>query len=412
MEELVNSSSQRFEKPRLAFATMVSNHKYLDGALVLAASIRDHSDFVANGTADIVLITNPKINRKMFPLLLVVYSRIVLVNTLASLAAKSYYKTTFDKLYLFFLSSYDAIIFMDADSLVIGNPDRLFRKVSSKHPVVAVGGSDYFQTGLLIVKPSRELFAELYNEFRFGSFGYDQWRARDGILLRNCFLEHHGNIAHPTDCIYHFYGFVKPWFNKDAVYRLAKGERQTFGPEYRAWWVLYEKVHKQFPFRENDELYGGSAVTNKFQRYLTPSQIRSGADSRDFMWMQRYSVGNEYLRPTFQKMASLRNQSLTPGSKVILHEGLDCNSSCKMEGLHCSESELALSTVNDCIYSGQHSLGGQKCSGCVASFENSAAPYISKSGECHYNFLHDSKFLPSCGAPVDGKKTRLCVCLG
>ncbi len=407
LEELPSSK----DRSTLAFATMVSNHKYLDGAMVLAESIRLHSGLVSNGTAEIILITNQKIDRRMFPLLLATHSRVMIVNTLAPLAAKSYYKTTFDKLYLFFLSQYEAIVFLDADSLAVGNPDRLFRKVSPKEPLVAVGGTDYFQTGLLIVKPSKALFFELFDELRFGSFGYNQWRGRDGILLRNCFLEHHGNIAHPTDSVFHFYGFVKPWFNKDATYKLSRGEKKSFGTEYHMWWKIYEQLHERyFAKLKWDGIYGGTAVTNKFQKYLSAAEIKAGVNHRDFMWMQHFSGGSEYLRPTFRKMVSLANRSLGASSTIVFNEGLDCNQSCRKEGRQCSQHELSFPVVNDCTFLFSGILGGRSCAACVPSYNDAAAPFVSRRNHCHFNFMHDTNFFPTCEAPVDQKFSRVCVC--
>lgn len=322
-------------RPKFAYVMMVSNHKYIDGSLVLADSIRHFSPLVQNGTAETVLIINQRINTKMIPILLAVFHRVLVMNTLGSFVEKSYYKTTFDKMYLFSLTSYEGVIFLDADSLVVGNPDKLFQKLTSKHPLVAVGSSDYFQTALLILRPNLSIFTDLYLEFRYGEFGYNQWRARDGILFRNCLLEHHGNIEHPTDSIFHFYGFVKPWFNKDAKY--GKAEKQEFGREYKTWWERYELLHRSHfvhltleeQWKDPSSVYGGSASKNKFQQHLSAKDFKLGVSVSDFMWMQRYSVGSEYLRPTFLKYAILANESINRDVRVASIPGMDCETSCR-----------------------------------------------------------------------------------
>ena len=275
---------------KYAYVLMISNHKYVDGALVVAQSLRQHSAMVRSGEADLVLIITEKIKMSSVRLLTRVFTRVKVMYSMSTYAPNSYYKTTFDKIYLFWLTEYKVVLFMDADSLVTGNPDGLILdkefegdeaysakryrrgKVHKPTPLTAVGGGDYFQTGLLIAKPDRQLFTDLFLEFRLGAFGYNQWRARDGVLIRTCFMGPHTNIEHPLDRLYHFYGFVKPWFNKDGNYKYGKGDdRLTFSPQYLDWWRRYEELHGRY--------FATIAAVEQRREDLTSGGRRSTFDS-------------------------------------------------------------------------------------------------------------------------------------
>jgi hypothetical protein len=335
--------------------------------------------------------------------------------------------------------------------LVTANPDKLFAKVSAANPLTAVGGREYFQTALLILRPRLDIFLDLYLEYRYGEFGYNQWRARDGILFRNCLLKMHDNVGHPTDRLYHFYGYIKPWFNKDAKHHSK--DPLVFDENYAIWWGRYEYLHITFfePMEHHKEHglvvehsspllrqerwkgiaafpYGNSALTNKknplplgiIDRSLA---LESGANPRDYMWLQRFSVGSEYLRPTSYHTAVLRNITVNPNASLnICPQHSSCDECCsnKGSGWRCSNEWLNTSRVNDCRFAYDHRLAGFKCRQCDFLFESNAAPAVDgeergSSGETSYRcwmpFMHSPSSYPVCSAVPVAAMRRVCPCV-
>lgn len=437
------SSVVRQGKP-YAYVLMVSNHKYIDGAIVVADSLAEYSEYVRSNQCDLVLLVPEKINRDVLLQLSFVFHRVKIVRSMDVFSDKSYYKTTFDKMYLYYLQEYESIIFFDADSLITANPDKLFQKVSTQHPLTAVGGGDYFQTALLILKPNWHIFLDLYLEYRYGSFGYNQWRARDGILFRNCLMSMHDNIGHPTNSVFHFYGFIKPWFNKDAVYKHAK-DKQEFEAHYKVWWERYERLHTTYfaPLAaaniaaDPNYKYGETALNSKKNGKFLPLGIKSFDEAKrvdpfHYMWIQRFSGGSEYLRPTFRKYAELRNIPSLKDQDISIvvakKEKLSCDAVCSDQGSACVADALQHSALNDCQYVYRGTIGGQRCTTCTSVFDNPAAPFV-KGGvwsdnaaggsaktkvvagvECFSNFLHEPTAMPLCNATAPGIGRRICAC--
>jgi hypothetical protein len=428
------------QRKKSAYAMMVSNHKYIDGAIVLADSLRNYSSKVKTGEVEVIILVSNKIRDQSFQQLRYVFDHVYVMHSLSRFSPKSYYTTTFDKAYLFWLEWYELIVFLDADTLALGNPDHLFDKAPQlekgrRHWISAVGGNDYFQTALLVVRPSKLLFADIYLEYRYGTFGYNQWRARDGILLRNCFMQYHRNIGHPDE-LHHYYGDLKPWFNKDGTHRHAR-EPLSFDAFYHMWWSRYEGVHQRFfvdmPLLEGEgpPTYGGQngKLIQELRKRWTKDGFVAGLPNpgqvtpKDFLWMQRYSGGSEYLRPTAKAYERFRNlivEGGDPGLVVILPgigeanpisaavleagtatagEGsvqvgkfepeppragvavtapTDCETACKAKGLACDDRGFSLTSINSCVAL-EHvaSRFGFTCEGkCEFRFQDSTAPLI------------------------------------
>ena len=430
-QELVgfNSSTSLMDKSgkkKDAYVMMVSNHKYIDGAIVMGDSLRTHSKKVKQGHIDVVIIVSDKIKAPTLQQLRYVFDRVLVMYSVGRFSPKSYYTTTFDKMYLFWLTWYEKVIFFDADTIAMGDPDFLFTKIPPKdkkpHYITAVGGSGYFQTALLILRPSKDLFMDVYLEYRFGTFGYNQWRARDGILLRTCFLPRHNNIGHPKE-LHHYYGDIKPWFNKDAKHKHAR-EKQVYDSFYKMWWDRYEDVHLRYfatmPLAKEDASpYGGRVVDREIRK-------RFGLSSTDpvtpqgYMWLQRYSKGSEYLRPTKAQYEIVRDKDL-PGMKILVDGmptsdvstpksgGSSCEDLCGANSLRCAEEAFFYTKVNSCA--GINATIGGGCRSCSVGFVDPATPRVEwlpdqKTAACVSSFLHDP--IPQCNASHVG---RVCPCV-
>ncbi|RNF22585.1 putative glycogenin glucosyltransferase [Trypanosoma conorhini] len=384
--------------PKYAYVIMVSTHRYLDGAMVLAESIREYSPLSRSRGADIVLIINENIKSEMFPLLQVLFDRVQIFSGLQKWAPKSAYKATFDKLYLYMLEDYkDGILFLDADSLITANPDYLLQAheriatvVNSNHTsywtqarraslsytltehewqrllrskklplLFAVGSEKYFQTSLMSLRPSMKVFLKLYLEFRFGSYRYNRWQARDGVLFRNCFAAVGEWMRRPHG-VYHFNGNPKPWFNLEhldyALQPMKVMMRTELPLSWRdrsyhyEWWTRYERLHMEyflpiemetrtrFGLTQSAELrkwrnkygahltrvpsdvhvtkYGGVALLRRSTLELPlPLGLHSvekaaEASPHSYMWLMRFNRAAEYLHPTRARMAQLRTATV------------------------------------------------------------------------------------------------------
>lgn len=462
-----NASRPRGQR---AFVLMVSNHKYVDGALVMADSLRSHSRLVQTGAADLLILVSDKIREPSLRQLATVFDYVAVLSSVARFSPKSYYTTTFDKMYLFWLTEYAAVAFFDADTLATGSPDDLFSRVPAKGPgwVAAVGDTDYFQTALLVLQPNRSVFIDIYLEYRFGAFGYNQWRARDGILLRTCLMARHDNMDHHAQ-LHHFYGYIKPWFDKDANHKHAK-EPLSFDRNYLDWWTRYERLHKTYfvapawrllPSGDDgtaeqadgaDVLhlavgpYGGAqgkkgeSVAIRRLRSMWRLAPDAPLEPERYMWLQRYSVGSEYLRPTAMQYAVLRNYSapslsvhagppLALPTNVIGQEGAtasgpnpaSCTSVCGAVGKICVDAVLLWTAVNSCEGVSK-AAGLAQCDVCRIdvdrhSKQSPLAPYaIVATRECVISFAHDPERMPSCDAASQGRKSvdglrRVCGCV-
>lgn len=277
--------------PKYAYILMVSNNLYLDGAMVLADSIREHSPMSRNGTADIVLMITEDVSEGMFPLLQSVFDRVQVFSGLTRWAKNSRFKGTFDKMYLFLQEDYtEGISFIDADSLLYASADpflRIFATLTAtsnltspsvatkdgsphisykltqsewkrrlnKKPLpflYAFGDSTYFQTSLMFLKPSLKVFLDLYLEFRFGKYKYNSAVGRDGVLFRNCFTAP-GKLVVPYGFWRHFQGKLKPWHNHEDSDRTLKplylnSTQMSLLPlnqrlGFYDWWTRYESLH-------------------------------------------------------------------------------------------------------------------------------------------------------------------------
>lgn len=76
------------------------------------------------------------------------------------------WRHTFDKLKIFNLTEFEKIVYLDADMYVCRNLDGLFHRphmsaVETRDPEDWLDGRKYFNSGLMVVEPSREQFDEL-----------------------------------------------------------------------------------------------------------------------------------------------------------------------------------------------------------------------------------------------------------
>lgn len=259
-----------------AYLLIISNEEFLDGALVLGISLRQHSPMLQEGVADMaIIITEGRVGPTSQKRLRHEggFDQIYEVPSLAKRAPKAYWKDTFDKIYMFNMTQYDTIVFMDADMICVRSMDELFAKKADgdANSVSAIGfrgGGEgpYFQTGMMVIHPTREKFAEIFERFESGvpprgnQYNHGM-NGRDGVLLRDVFQNNFKILDNkysrnlnprwkiPSSVIsLHLRGKIKPWFNRELPNEEPELGKKEFGFPYVLWWEIYEgEIHKKEP---------------------------------------------------------------------------------------------------------------------------------------------------------------------
>ena len=483
-----------YEKKKMAYVLMVSNHKYIDGALVMGDSMREHSPLVKSGRAELVILVVEYLHPDSLQELALVFDVVKVMRSLAPLAPRSAYKTTFDKIYLWYLTEYAKVMLLDADHLLhTGDADMYFEtpEISKANDIVAVGGSKYFQTALITAIPDLSIFTDLYLEFRFGQgragsckgcqdlvstaskslgYGYNQWRARDGILLRNCFLSRGKvfGVDHPNG-LRHFSGRVKPWFDPSKPHKVQKGESaEKHDSDFFLWWTRYEELHRTaLAFIPLHSRYGEGLAAEDFLPFeVAPESLMNAdrhegkkkghaqdkgkkkgkhhhtegqehtikaADIPDIMWISRHAGDAQYLRPTLTHSDSMRNVSMEGLKMVVSRESSNCENACQEHDLKCHSNGFNLSVFTSCLMLSSVSLLASKvdvtllqqsdkslssyftgCSSCLYNdgdqIYNPAVFSSSEKFECSVNPRFSRKFFSNCDAKLATAR-RLCPCI-
>jgi alpha-N-acetylglucosamine transferase len=165
------------------------------------------------------------------------------------------YRGVYTKLYIFRLVEFDTIIFLDADTIMLKNVDDLFAQ-GIVFGATALHGLDLddkqFSPGLMVVKPSGEVFADLMTQkdilptYDGGDQGFlnkyfeNRWqRIPDEYHVTKRVFKHHKDIWNGmiNDIrILHFPG-AKPW---------SPEPRNSFDQGYEKleaiWHTVYNKV--------------------------------------------------------------------------------------------------------------------------------------------------------------------------
>ena len=379
--------------PCCAFVLVVSNEEYVDGSLVMAVSLRWHSAKLQRGEAHLVVVaTQGRLGKASRDRLVGVGTVDVVfeVPSLALRAPKAHLKDTFDKSYIFALTMYKKIVFLDADMIVVGKKaefDSLFEKAFGEvNELGAIGfrgmkkkkrhhhgkgddaddddddsdSDDYFQTGMMVIQPSWTMFDAIMAEFAKGTpprgnFYNQPGNGRDGVLLRNVFKSRFHEISNqfsrnlnprfaiPED-VYalHLRGSHKPWYNKLLPNADPLMGKKEFGFPYLRWWDIYEeRIHKTSP-----EYLAAMAGTAPRGGELMPAANDDEASERKakvpyggrdagpgvtpltHVWMMRNTT-REYAQLTSWQERAVRDGTM-PGEVVLLgEEGQSCDQTCE-----------------------------------------------------------------------------------
>ena len=324
-----------------AYVTYLGNDKYLDGALVLGHSLRHHSRFLESDRCSAVILIGNEVTRSAASRLSLVFDDIKRVNESDAFIHKEakgsktggLYTTTLDKLFIYNLTEYSVVAFLDADIVILKNPDSIFNISLPKDPhwIAAVHGhssSGYFHTGAMLMRPSHSVLDELSHFFQknvgLKKYGFDSQNIRDGLIMRyfvNKRVVPMGRQYSAQQSMgktvvgLHLSGTWKPWFNRCGDRKETAAINPTlrspvrFGSTHNRWWQEYEAFHQSLSSKIH------AKDKERFARRWHKSE--PDATTKTHMWMMRGTEW-EYLQRvgTFtqcaisvKKLASTHHQS-------------------------------------------------------------------------------------------------------
>ncbi|RNF12605.1 putative glycogenin glucosyltransferase [Trypanosoma conorhini] len=402
---------------RLAYAVVVTNEDYVDGALVLGDSLTQHSRHVADGLAELVLLfPQGRLSAESRGRLRCAgWRRVMEVSDLSAYAPRARLRDTFTKLHVFNLTEYARVAMLDGDMLMLRSPDKVFdTELPNEHHVGAIGSQtrNYFQTGMMLLIPSRAVFLALLHSLKTDR-RQQGYYGRDGHLVRGYFtsqyviLDHFLSIhIHPADPVIekaiglHYRGAWKPWHNREdpppaSRHLTADAPVQELGAPYRLWWEAYERLHVRC-------LAPRDAVGSPTRDANAPA----GYDPAESVWLMRHTA-HSYMQWMAQKEEQQRNTTLTGLRVVESEEGASCDEACGRAGLQCIEKALSFLRVNSAASLEVVFL-------CMHTSREIPMPYYPsfnvRTLTCHVNSMYGKHERPTCGAKAPLHR-RLCTCL-
>ncbi|KNE61554.1 hypothetical protein AMAG_06370 [Allomyces macrogynus ATCC 38327] len=291
-----------------AFVTVLTSDNYVEGALVLATSLRAvdtkfplavlYTNHVTDASRDRLAAAFDHMHR--------VDPICVDDSRLALLRGRSELRSSFTKLRAWTLVQYDRVVLLDADTLVLRNVDGLLDRAQLSAAPDA-GWPDMFNSGVMVIEPSLATFHALRAELRaHGSLdGGDQgllnqffgatWRANPALHLpfTDNVTPSQSYMCIPalrafgdTIRIVHFIGRVKPWHCHTG----PNGHIVAPGPVsedlrllVQRWWAMHailtemEERHQRWAWRQ-------MVTTSITSTTTTTSWSSHSSWSRDDSW--------------------------------------------------------------------------------------------------------------------------------
>jgi hypothetical protein len=340
---------------------------------------------------------------------------------------------TFDKAYMFAMTQYKKVVFSDADMINVVSADGLFDKDHGDDRWLgAIGFRDgqtgaYFQTGMMVIKPSGAAFGRIMKEFFSnvppkGQLYNRGMNGRDGVLLRAVFKGNFKSIDNkysrnlnprytipPQLVSLHLRGSHKPWYDWRATVADPHGTgKKEFGFPYVEWWRVYERLH----YRSAE--YRAAKAGGVAPGWGGDLAAAAGATPLTHVWMLRYT-GKAYVQPLAAEDERLRDKTL-PGLKHIAGAAnATCDAACGAEGMACSVDAFGFSGIQRCALLRRVFPECRACELAVYWRPHPGGDYPGVAVEkaksvCRYNLMRDARSASQCGAAHPDVR-RLCPCV-
>ena len=412
---VVNDSELVPVEGNVGFAVVISNEEYVDGALVLGVSFRNHSLLLQADKAHLIAIVPEEAvcEESIERLQIAGWNHIVRVPDLTKVAPKSHWAGTFNKLYMFNLTQFWRVATFDVDMLMLRNPDSVFKThLPNESFIGALGNSHnkkhpYFQSGMMLIVPSAAAFESMMHDFHTDPV-HKTINGRDGKIIRTYYKDRYINLnddlsAHlgvhePLDSVigFHFRGEWKPWFNKEfpptkVEYGNKDGKliEQELGEAFRLWWKTYEHLH----------IAG-------FADMPSPSDAPKNYDPKKHVWLLRHTT-QSYTQLLSDVDIAERNLTYRRLTLEKSKPGDSCDDVCSARQAICKEDALSFVEINSCNAL-KHYFG---CGKCTMDYPGPDEPsYDHTDRMCYQNPLDYKRLRPNCSVSTPGRQ-RLCPCL-
>lgn len=443
--DAANSLDSTKQAAAVAYAVVISNEDFIDGALVMGQSFLQQSALVQHGIATLVAIipAGAICDESMERLQLAGWSHLYVVQDLTQEAARSHYAATLNKLYLFNLTQYRRVATFDVDMLMLRSPDSVFlTKLPNASWVGALGNSHhkktaYFQTGMMVMVPQVATFEWMMHRFRTDPHEHGP-NARDGSIVRAFYqdryviidgdLSAHLGIHEPLNYVigFHYRGEFKPWFNREipptaSAYgdKSGKPMETELGEAYRLWWAAYEKLHEMQLTAMDVRRYN---IGNASETTVDNGDDNSGRGSSLLLpppeydpnihaWVMRHTT-RSYIQLTDREETRRRNLTY---DGLFVEAGavgtMNCHEVCAQHGSVCKDDALRFLLFDRCET--MEAMFDGCRGGCTLEDASHDAPaYDTAQRRCFVNSLHYQRLRPTCDAvPLTPDRQRMCACL-
>jgi len=252
------NSTKKIEPPKLAYVFYATNDNYACSALINVAILQNITG--KDVKKDYVLIYTPGVSKDMVNRFKAKSVKTIWKMSLHAVG-NSYYSDVLTKMYVFNMTQYERVIFLDSDILVKKSLDHLFHlpKVDLAAPRAYWLPQPFLASILLVVKPSRKLMArfdkyikhptsnmfdmdminlEFINECLLLPNDYSrlnsEWDLSDGIHKFDYGVSLEEMYANAY--IIHFSDLGKPWsFTPEASQSLRPSATNMFHDLYGQW---------------------------------------------------------------------------------------------------------------------------------------------------------------------------------
>ncbi|KAF8418221.1 nucleotide-diphospho-sugar transferase [Tirmania nivea] len=266
------------------YATLLTNDRYLPGAMVLAHALKDGG--VRNGVSVpgtskklAVLVGEGRLSRQSLDELVTLFDYIIPVPIISGTASDNLQllgrlelNETFTKINLWKQTQFNKIIYLDADILPIVPLDELFEVDAAFAASPDIGWPDCFNSVVMLLRPSQETYEELHRLVQSGQ----SFDGADQGLLNTHFEGKWHRLPFTYNCtpsasyqytpayrhfgskvsVVHFIGASKPWDNRADNYNSV-----SFGEHVQNWWNVWDKHY----------VPKGSEKTTTWSHYKPPS---------------------------------------------------------------------------------------------------------------------------------------------
>jgi len=243
--------------PKLAYVSILhSSEAYVCGAIALAQSILQSNTNFPN---DLILLVDKSIGPESITGLKAAGWKIKRIKRILNPFAQrgAYNEWNYSKLRMWQLTSYEKIIFIDSDLVLLNNLDHLF-----VYPQLSAAPNEkvLFNSGLMVIEPSQCMFQKMMNKtFKVRSYnGGDQgflnemftwWhRLPAKVNQLKCFKVKDEKHEVPEDVYAIHYLGLKPWMcYRDYDCNWDMQDHHVFASDYAhmRWWQVYDAMPKE-----------------------------------------------------------------------------------------------------------------------------------------------------------------------